>query len=152
MFILGTNQCKIVVFNVFKNVPGNNLENPLLHPAPLLQQTSFHSVHYLCSQINTITNDPSKVTCRNKEEITIWHFKLDCFINNFSFGTRFTNELKKGTSIVLLEWGKKKPYQGTLDWLRRLLQQVSLKHMIVWYNCLTCLVFSHMNQPEIFFL
>ncbi|KAJ6932369.1 hypothetical protein NC651_007949 [Populus alba x Populus x berolinensis] len=27
---------------------------------PSIQQTSFHSVHYLFSQINTITNDPSK--------------------------------------------------------------------------------------------
>jgi len=78
--------------------------------APLLQQTSFHSVHYFCSQIN-ITNDPSKVTCRNKEETTICHFKLDCFINNFSFGTRFTNELKRVPQLCYSNEKQKKTYQ-----------------------------------------
>jgi len=90
------------------------LENPLLYPAPLLQQTSFHSVHYFCSQINTITNDPSKVTCWNKEETTICHFKLDCFINNFSFGTRFTNELKRVPQLCYSNETKKKKHIKSL--------------------------------------
>jgi hypothetical protein len=49
--------------------------------------------HYLCSQINTITNDPSKVTCRN-----------------FSFGTRFTNELKRVPQLCYSNEIKKNIY------------------------------------------
>jgi hypothetical protein len=124
--------CVSCMLLVWQNVPENNLdrlpqwwgpsgaaaapnilcfvelEKPLLHPAPLLQQTSFHSVHFFCSQINTITNDPSKVTCWNKEETTICHFKLDCFINNFSFGTRFTSELKRVPQLCYSNETKKK--------------------------------------------